>query len=389
MKTSLPSPPPTILVADNNLSDVALIRWVLDAHALPYELQVVEHGDYALYVFDLLAQQERLWSPTMVLLNLNLPQLNGNELLRHIQAIPQEAAIRVVAVTGSVDPREQAEALAMEADGAFVKSFHLTPFMQLGELIEGLVHGNATANEPLKATAHGTGRRRGEGSRVGHKGRLHQPPPASGTPPRPRWRRRLAWSVGLGLIVGVVWGAPWLSRRPPLVPISPQIHSDHAAPALPAAIAPAALSAAARPPAQSQTPAERVSVAGATPEGITPGAFLQRPRASVVRSVAQRGHHAVARPRAAHAGHSQHAGWRYATRRPAVSQYLVQARDGAGSAMRPREVERDRVVGAHRPEAWTAALPAPQPPSRWGAPDPAPEVERPWNRRIVNDTAGE
>jgi hypothetical protein len=47
---------------------------VLDAHALPYDLQVIDNGNDALAVFDQLAQQESLRSPTIVLLDLHLPQ---------------------------------------------------------------------------------------------------------------------------------------------------------------------------------------------------------------------------------------------------------------------------------------------------------------------------
>ena len=70
---------------DNNPVDVQLIRWVLDAHALPYELQVIDNGDHALDVVDHLAQQEPLRSPTIILLDLHLPQRDGKDILCHIK----------------------------------------------------------------------------------------------------------------------------------------------------------------------------------------------------------------------------------------------------------------------------------------------------------------
>ncbi len=132
----------TIFIVDDSPLDVQFIHWVLDAHALPYELQVIDNGNYALDVFDHLAQQEHLRSPTIVLLDLNLPQQDGKEILRHIKAIPQGADIRVVIVTNSADPRERAETLALGADGYFVKPYHLTPFMQLGALIKDVAFGH-------------------------------------------------------------------------------------------------------------------------------------------------------------------------------------------------------------------------------------------------------
>ena len=53
--TAAPAPPLSIIVVDGNPVDIQLIRWVLDAQALPYELQVIDNGDHALDVVDHLA----------------------------------------------------------------------------------------------------------------------------------------------------------------------------------------------------------------------------------------------------------------------------------------------------------------------------------------------
>jgi two-component system response regulator len=139
-----PCPPLTILIVDDNPVDVYLIKWVLDAHELPYELQVIDNGDDALDVFDQIAQQHSQ-SLTVILLDLNLPQRDGRELLRHVKSIPLGSDIRVVIVTGSTNPADQVETLALGADAFFVKPFHLTEFMQLGEIIKGLAAGVSEA----------------------------------------------------------------------------------------------------------------------------------------------------------------------------------------------------------------------------------------------------
>jgi CheY-like chemotaxis protein len=138
-----PALPLSIIVVDDNPVDVQLIRWVLDAHALPDELQVIDHGDHALEVVDHLTQQEPLRPPTLMLLDLHVPQRDGKDILRSIKAIPQGADIRVVIVPGSANPRDRAETLALGADGYCVKPFPLTPFMQLGALIKDVALGHA------------------------------------------------------------------------------------------------------------------------------------------------------------------------------------------------------------------------------------------------------
>jgi CheY-like chemotaxis protein len=323
MDKSPPAPPQTIIVLDDHPIDVSFIRSVLDAHALPYEVQVIDHGDRAFDVLDHLAQHEPLRAPTLILLDHNLAQRDSQEIVRRLKTLwplstPQRVRMR------------------------------LTP----------------------RPTAARTG-----------------------TPPRPWWQRGLAWGVSLGLLVGLVWSVPslWLSRQPPLVPASPQTHSDQAAAALTAPAASVATPAVdARPAAQGQTLAERASVARAAPEGTTPpGLPLQRPKPSVARGAAHRGPKAAAPPRASRTEHLRHAGRRHATLVSAVRRHPVQARDGVGTATRPHEVERDRVVSAYRPGEVSVVLPASQPPGQRVAFDPIPEVERPWTRRIVNEPASE
>jgi CheY-like chemotaxis protein len=134
--------PLTLFIVDDNPVDVYLMRWVLDAHELDYHLCVIDNGDHALAVFDRLAQQERLRSPTIILLDLNLPQVDGKEILRHVKAIPLGPEIRVVVVTSSTNPTDRRDTLALGADAYFVKPYHLNEFMQLGEVIKHVAFGN-------------------------------------------------------------------------------------------------------------------------------------------------------------------------------------------------------------------------------------------------------
>jgi two-component system, chemotaxis family, response regulator Rcp1 len=139
------TPPPTpltIIVVEDNPVDVYLIRWVLTAHELPYTLHVIDNADYAMNYLDELAQQDRHRSPTIMLLDLNLPQRDGRELLRRVRTIPDNSDIGVVIVTGSNNPTDRKETLALGANAYFVKPPHLNEFMQLGQLVKELAFGN-------------------------------------------------------------------------------------------------------------------------------------------------------------------------------------------------------------------------------------------------------
>jgi CheY-like chemotaxis protein len=136
----------TIIVVEDNPVDVYLIQWVLKAHELSHELQVIDNGDHAMDYINQPAHEERRRSPTIMFLDLNLPQRDGKELLRWVKAIPQGAHIRVVIVTSSSTPTDRRETLALGADAYFVKPYHLTEFMQLGDLIKHMAFGEPNTN---------------------------------------------------------------------------------------------------------------------------------------------------------------------------------------------------------------------------------------------------
>ena len=143
METTAPRTPLTILAVEDNSADVYFIRRVLDAHGLPYDLQVIENRQDTMHFFDQLAQQEPSRCPDILLLDLYLPGLDSRALLQRIKALPQCAGLRVVIMTGSDDPTARAEARALGADAFFQKPLSFQAFMQLGDIIKALVFGNA------------------------------------------------------------------------------------------------------------------------------------------------------------------------------------------------------------------------------------------------------
>src|SRR5439155_16482643 len=142
MDTSVPRTPLTIIVVEDNPLDVYLIQWVLKAHELAHDLQVIADGDHAMDYVNQLAHEERRRSPTLMLLDLNLPQRDGKEILQRVKAIPQGSDVRVVVVTSSTNPTDRRETLAMGADAYFEKPSHLNEFMQLGDVIKRLAAHN-------------------------------------------------------------------------------------------------------------------------------------------------------------------------------------------------------------------------------------------------------
>jgi CheY-like chemotaxis protein len=143
--------PLTILAVEDNSADIVTVQRVLTAHALTYDLQVIDNADQAFHFFDQLAAPEHPRCPDILLLDLTLPQRNGKELLQHLKVIPACAAMRVVILTSSRDPADRAETLALGADVFFEKPFRLTDFMSLGTIIKTWAERHASVHTPAPA----------------------------------------------------------------------------------------------------------------------------------------------------------------------------------------------------------------------------------------------
>jgi two-component system response regulator len=142
METSTAPAPLTILLVEDNPEDLYIMHWVLKAQNFAYVPHVIANGDHALEYVHQLAHAERRRAPTIVLLDLRLPQVDGTEVLRQLKTLPHVSDIPVVIVTSSTNPTDRQETLALGADAYFVKPYHLHEFMWLGEVIKHLVFGH-------------------------------------------------------------------------------------------------------------------------------------------------------------------------------------------------------------------------------------------------------
>src|SRR5690349_18860068 len=93
----------SILLVEDNPDDVELTRIAMLDADISADLSVVADGFEALRFL----RREEPWGfadrPDMILLDLNLPQLDGRELLRIIKADENLCSIPVVVLTTSVD----------------------------------------------------------------------------------------------------------------------------------------------------------------------------------------------------------------------------------------------------------------------------------------------
>lgn len=111
-----------ILVVEDNDKNRKLVRDVLSAKG--YRLIEAETGEDGLR----LAGEQR---PELVLMDIQLPGINGIETLRRLRADAATAAIPVIAVTASAMTQDRQKILAAGFDAYQSKPISIRPFLEL------------------------------------------------------------------------------------------------------------------------------------------------------------------------------------------------------------------------------------------------------------------
>ncbi|MDF3058635.1 MAG: response regulator [Rariglobus sp.] len=149
--------PKPILLVEDNPDDVALALRAFAQTPLANEVVTVGDGKHALdYLLRQGAYAKRsIGNPSVVLLDLTLPGLEGLELLKHIKNDPVLQSIPVVVLTASQRKDDLARAYKFKANAYVIKPGDLTGFVNA---VRELGIFWAVFNEPPPGSRRVTGR---------------------------------------------------------------------------------------------------------------------------------------------------------------------------------------------------------------------------------------
>jgi CheY-like chemotaxis protein len=123
--------PKTILLVEDNPSDIELTQRALIKSRIANEMIVVEDGQEAIdYLFSRgkYVDRDARNVPAMVLLDLNLPRLDGLDVLRQIRAEPLTSRLPVVILTTSKEQQDVAQSYDLGANSYIRKPVDFTQF---------------------------------------------------------------------------------------------------------------------------------------------------------------------------------------------------------------------------------------------------------------------
>ncbi|MEO8130721.1 MAG: response regulator [Bryobacteraceae bacterium] len=129
------SVPIQILLAEDNPGDVYLVRLALEQSGLNFALVEVTDGEQAVRYLNAVGEDDAALAPAIVLLDLNLPRVDGKNVLEHLRTIPKCLDTRAIVLTSSEYPADRADVDRLGADCYFHKPQDLEAFLKLGDLL--------------------------------------------------------------------------------------------------------------------------------------------------------------------------------------------------------------------------------------------------------------
>jgi CheY-like chemotaxis protein len=124
---------PILLVEDNPM-DIDLTRRAFARRKLINPIEVAHDGEEALEYLARWESGEAL--PVVVLLDINLPKVNGLDVLRHYKTSPVCHRVPVIVLTTSAEDRDIQSAYELGANSYIVKPVDFDKFVQVAAQID-------------------------------------------------------------------------------------------------------------------------------------------------------------------------------------------------------------------------------------------------------------
>jgi CheY-like chemotaxis protein len=132
-----------ILLIEDNPGDVMLVERALQEHRIVHELHVIRDGGEAIAFLGRMGKRGGEPCPDVLLLDLNLPKVEGPEVLMEFRKHPECLHTPVIVVTSSSTQRERAQMAGLGVSRYFQKPADLDEFLKLGAVVQQVIEQSA------------------------------------------------------------------------------------------------------------------------------------------------------------------------------------------------------------------------------------------------------
>lgn len=134
---------PKILLVEDNPADINLVEEALEEAQLDCRLDVMRDGLRAIEFLERLDAEPDHPPPDLVLLDLNLPKIGGEEVLKRMRMSPKCEGVKVLIVSSSDAAGDRERMMKLGATDYFRKPSGLAQFMLLGPKVRALIEDTA------------------------------------------------------------------------------------------------------------------------------------------------------------------------------------------------------------------------------------------------------
>ena len=127
----------TILLIEDNPADIRLMLEILRESEVPHDFHIATDGEEGLQFLRKAPPFESRPSPDIIFLDLNLPKVDGREVLKEVKEDPALRRIPVVVMSTSEAPEDVTLAYNHYANCFITKPSDVAEFTRVAEMING------------------------------------------------------------------------------------------------------------------------------------------------------------------------------------------------------------------------------------------------------------
>ena len=153
MDTLQSTGPLQILLIEDCAGESCLLRMGMEEAGLEFDLHTIDRGEAALAYLGKAADFGAY--PDLILLDLHLPGMSGQEVLAAIRADPRLGHVPVAVCTWSENPQDKLSVVQLGANGFIRKPDTLADYLKVGESVRELWYGVLAPGRSHREAASG------------------------------------------------------------------------------------------------------------------------------------------------------------------------------------------------------------------------------------------
>lgn len=130
-------PTPSILLVEDDQLDIMNVQRELRKHNVAVPLHIARNGREALNLLRGENGQTRIDKPSVVILDINMPRMNGLELLQELRSDPEFVGLNVFITTTSDLETDRLKAQNLAVSGYIIKPLSFDKFGEGATTIDG------------------------------------------------------------------------------------------------------------------------------------------------------------------------------------------------------------------------------------------------------------